>query len=98
MCHWLQWLKQNKALLRREVDAEGRRFEAMPYAELRELADDAKVERVVEGRRLTFHADLFDISRDGDLFICVEVWGLPTLFGIKPCYHFRKRADGGVYY
>lgn len=94
----LQRLKDNKALLRREVDAEGERFEAKSYAELREMGDDAVVERGVEGHPLTFHAEVFDIKDNGDLSVCVEVMGLPTLFGIKPCYHFHKRADGNVYY
>lgn len=98
MFGWMKRLQENKVLLRREVDAEGQRFESRSYAELRDLDDDQIVERVVEGHPLTFHAEVFDIKDNGDLSVCVEVMGLPTLFGIKPCYHFHKRADGSVYY
>lgn len=98
MFHWLHKLKQNKALLRRAVDAEGQRCEALPYQSLHDMADDALVERTVEGHLLASHAEVFDIKPNGDLSVCVEVAGLATLFGIKPCYHFHKRADGSVYY
>lgn len=94
---WRRW-KENKALLRKEVDLEGQRYETRSYEELRALADTGITERVVEGHELAFHADVHDIGKNGDLSVCVEVWGLPTPFGITPCYHFHKRPDGSVYY
>jgi hypothetical protein len=98
MLGWLQRLKDNKVLLRKAVNAEGERFEAKSYARLRDMGDDEIVERAVEGHSLTFHAEVFGIKDNGDLSVCVEVVGLPTLFGIKPCYYFHKRSDGSVYY
>lgn len=98
MFRWLRKLSENKALLRRAVNAEGAGFEANRYEELRNLGDEEGSERMVEGHRLTFSAEIFDIKDNGDLLVCVQVAGLPTLFGIKPCYHFHKRIDGSVYY
>ena len=98
MFHWLRKLRENYAFLRRAVDAEGRRIEGLSYAELRELGDGPAEERVVEGRRVLFHAEVFDLRENGDMSVCVEVAGLPTLFGVKPCWHFHKRPDGSVYY
>jgi hypothetical protein len=97
MRQWLQRLKANQALLRREVEAEGRRFESMSYDDLRNLAD-AGGERIVEGRRLLFSAETYHIKDNGDLSVCVDAAGLPTLFGVKPSYRFHKRPDGSVYY
>ena len=98
MWGWLRRLRENAAVLRRAVDAEGPRFEAMDYEALEKMTDGEGVERVVEGRTLRFWAEIFDVKPNGDLSVCVEATGLPTLLGIKPCYHFHKRRDGSVYY
>jgi hypothetical protein len=47
---------------------------------------------------LQFWIDRWQKAPNGDLTICIDAKGLPTLLGVKPSYQFAKRADGSVYY
>jgi len=99
MWNWLQRLRENRAVLRREVNAVGAEFEAKPYEELKEIPNEGPpVTRVVEGREVWFSAEVYGIKPNGDLEVCIDAGGLPMLLGIKPSYHFFKRPDGAVYY
>ena len=53
----------------------------------------------MNGIELQFNADLIDVSKNGDLQICIDA---DTVRGAVPrawpSYHFHKRPDGSIYY
>ena len=95
---WSKYL-QNWHTLRREVNAVGAELEQWPYEALDQDAEDQPViHRHLQGTELSFHVDRWKKAASGDLTICIDVKGLPTLLGVKPSYQFAKRTDGSVYY
>ena len=49
-------------------------------------------------RKIYFNAEAYHVKPDGTLCFCIDADGLPTIFGVKPSYHFYKRPDNSVYY
>lgn len=91
--------KENYQFLRRQVDIEGKKFEEMPYEELLKPAEILSRSRVVDGIKVYFSAEAYNIKENGDIAFCIDAGAhLPTILGIKPSYQFFKRKDGSVYY
>jgi len=97
---WSLWkrLRDNHRLLKRELDVVATELEALDQESLRARAESDDVVRLVDGRELRFWLSICEPRADGELEVCIDADGLPTWFGVKPSYHFFKRADGSVYY
>jgi len=93
---WINERKDNYRLLKKEVDKIGQRYETMSYEELKKC-DAMAAETVIQEKRLTFSINIFTIKENGDLGLCIDADGLPTLFA-SPSYQFYKCQDGKVYY
>lgn len=97
MIKWIKKRQLNFAVLRREVEIEGKKFEKMNYEELKKPAEELSTSRVVDGVEIHFSAEAYNTKDNGDLCFCIDANGLPCLF-IKPSYQFFKRKNGTVYY
>jgi hypothetical protein len=95
---WSQQLRQNYEILQREVQKLGLEYEQKSYEELLRPAEENFRVKMIDDRQITFSAEAYDRLKDGTISFCIDVDGLPTLWGIKPSYHFYKRPDGSVYY
>ncbi len=85
--------------MREAVNEFGAECENWPYADLdRDAEEQPLLERTVNGRDVWFTIDCWEKKPNGDLVICIDADGLPTLAGVKPSYGFVKRVDGSVYY
>ncbi|GBF79648.1 hypothetical protein [Aphanothece sacrum] len=93
-----QQLKHNYQLLKQAVETVGKEFEQKSYLELLQPAEELFTVKMFEEHYLTFSGEAYHLKKDGTICFCLDVDGLPTLFGIKPSYHFYKRRDGSVYY
>ena len=90
---------KNAQVLREAVNAIGAECEKWNYDELDRAAEEQPLmERPIDGGTAQFNIDCWEKKRNGDLFICIDADGLPTLMGVKPSYVFAKRIDGTVYY
>jgi len=98
MRRWIARRRDNYRMLRAAVDREGKRLEAMSYETLRQMGDKPSEPTLVDGRAVYFSAEVVDVRPNGDLFICIDADGLPTLWGVKPSYVFYKRPDGSIHY
>jgi hypothetical protein len=99
MSRWLARYQDNWRTLRQAVHAVGAELEQWPYDALDRNAEDQPVIRRQHGEaELQFWIDRWQKAPNGDLTICIDAKGLPTLLGVKPSYQFAKRADGSVYY
>lgn len=95
---WSQQLHQNYEILQQEVQKLGLEYERKSYEELLRPAEDHFTVKIIDAREITFSAEAYDRLKDGTICFCIDADGLPTLWGIKPSYHFYKRPDGSVYY
>jgi hypothetical protein len=89
------------ALLRREVSRVGQEYEATPYQSLRDMGDALTYrEVVVDGMRLTFNAELVNVSRSGDLLVCIDAHAPEhrRFWRSWPSYQFHKRPDDSFYH
>lgn len=93
-----QQLRQNYAILRREVDRLGKEYEQKSYEELLDPAESTEIIRIVDNQKLNFSAEVYHLKKDGTLCFSLDADGLPTMFGIKPSYHFYKRPDNSIFY
>ena len=85
-----------RALRRAAVGAE---LEQWPYEALdRDAEEQPPLRRRVGDAKLEFWIDRWHKASNGDLTICIDAKGLPTLLGVKPSYQFAKRPDGSTYY
>lgn len=91
-----QQLRQNYQILQQAAEKWGKRYEQKSYAELLHLEDEMIQE--IEDEQLSFSVEVYQIKTEGTLCVCLDMDGLPTLFAIKPSYHFYKRPDETVYY
>jgi hypothetical protein len=90
---------ENWRILRRAVHALGSDCEAWEYDRLDKAAEEQPaIERTCEGHTIGFQIDCWDKKANGDLILCIDAFGLPTLLGFKPTYQFAKRMDGSTYY
>jgi hypothetical protein len=96
---WLSTYRENWRILRRAVNALGSECEGWEYDRLDKAAEEQPaIERTCEGRKISFQIDCWDKKSNGDLWMCIDAFGLPTLLGVKPTYQFAKRIDGSTYY
>jgi hypothetical protein len=96
---WMQTYRENWRILRRAVHALGSECEGWEYGRLDKAAEEQPaIERTCEGRKVRFQIDCWDKKTNGDLLMCIDAFGLPTLLGVKPTYQFAKRMDGSTYY
>ena len=90
---------ENWRTLRKAVNVLGAECEAWSYEQLdRDASEQPLLACSVDGNQLRFQLDRWKKSADGDLILCIDADGLPTLAGVKPTYQFAKRPDGSVYY
>lgn len=103
MLSYFKQLKSNYSLLRKAVNVIGEEFEAKSVEDLNKLLDNEHAahsfSREFEGVSLDFDfQDWGPDKKTGCPGFSVNVYGLPTLLGVKPGYHFYKREDGTVFY
>jgi hypothetical protein len=90
--------RQNFALLQAIADAIGRELESIPYDELVAAGPERTFSREIDGVCVDVHARSRRRAGDGALSVEVAVRSdLPTPFGARPAYAFRKRPDGSVF-
>ena len=90
---------ENWRTLRQAVNVLGAECETWSYEQLdRDASEQPVLERSVDGKLLRFQLDRWQKAASGDLILCIDADGLPTLAGVKPTYQFAKRPDGSVYY
>ena len=89
--------KRNYQTLQDLVRLEGERLEETPYEVLADPHAELSLTRTVDGHQLAFSVEVYDRKPNGDLAVCIDADGLPTLL-MKPSYRFSKRRDGSVYY
>ncbi len=91
-------LKENYRILQQVVDLVATEYQQKPYEDLLLPAEHLSMIRVINGQEFYFSAEAYTLLKDGTLCFCIDVKGLPTLFGIKPSYHFYMRPDGSIYF
>lgn len=96
-------LKENYATLRRAVNAIGEEFETKTIDELNQFLDNEHAasgfKREFEGIELSFDFQEWGPDKEtGCPGYNLNVYGLPTILGVKPGYHFYKRSDESVFY
>ena len=103
MFSYFAQLKKNYGILRRAVNVIGEEFEIKTQEELSQLLNNEhatyEFSRIFEGLELYF--DLQECGPDkktGCPGYNLNIYGIPTLLGVKPGYHFYKRSDGSVFY
>ncbi|GEM_PF-5081342 len=89
---------ENSAKMRRFSVEIGREFETKPYDALLAPAEVLSGSRAFEGATLSFSAEAYRIDRNGDLYFCIDIDGLPTKQRWRPSYRFIKQKDGSVRY
>ena len=98
---WREEFRRNYKLLEEELSATVPEFESISYGDLKQrmfggTGGVTRVERVVEGKTLSVELALVEEGRDGGLLFAVDAKGLPTMFGGKPSWQFRKHPDGSI--
>lgn len=85
------------ALLRREVIKEGRRIEALSYADIEEL-DATGFEKKAEDCSIYFTIEVIS-QREDELHVWINAYGQGrSRWKKQPGYNFIKRRDETVYY
>ncbi|MGB5596183.1 MAG: hypothetical protein WBM32_00475 [Crocosphaera sp.] len=92
-----QKLRRSYQFLQQEVEKFGKVYEQKSYEEI--LYSEAKTVIVKsEKGEISCSIEAYHIQKNGTIAVSIDADGLPTIFGIKPSYHFYKRPDGLVYY
>ena len=93
-----QTLQANYQTLQQEVDKVGKAYEKKSYKELLQCAEECVVVEIADDLKISCSAEAYHVQKDGTICLCIDADGLPTMFGIKPSYHFYKCPDGSVHY
>jgi hypothetical protein len=93
-----QTFRKNYEIIQQEVEKIGREYEQKSYEELLHSTEQGFIVTTAEGLKINCSAEAYDKQKDGTICFCIDADGLPTIFSIKPSYHFYKRPDGSVYY
>lgn len=93
-----QTLRENYQILWRESEKIGQEYEQKSYMEI--LSSPAKtiIINLSEEQQISCSIDAYHVQKNGTVEVSIDANGLPTIFGIKPSYHFYKKPDGSIYY
>ena len=90
-------LEKNYTIMERAVEKIGKKYEQKSYEELLYCSEES-VLKLAENQTITCYAEAYHVQKNGTICFCIDADGLPTIFGIKPSYHFYKRINGSVYW
>lgn len=93
-----QRLQRNYQILKQEVEKFGQNYQEKSYQEILHFADQDVIIKSVDNSLRSCSIEVYHVQKDGTIEVSIDAYGLPTLFGFKPSYHFYKRQDGSVYY
>ncbi len=93
-----QKLGQNYQMLRQEVEKFGKDYQKKSYEEILSFSDQDVILKSIENAHISCSIEAYHRQKNGTIAVSIDAYGLPTIFGIKPSYHFYKRLDGSVYY
>ena len=93
-----QQLQQNYQILKQEVEEFGKDYQEKLYQEILDFPEKNVIIKSVDNSQINCSIEAYHLQKNGTIEVSIDAYGLPTLFGVKPSYHFYKRRDGSVYY
>ncbi len=93
-----QKLQKNYQILKQEVEKFGKDYQKKSYEKISEFPDQDVIIKSVNNSLISCSIEVYHLQKDGTIAVSIDAYGLPTMFGIKPSYHFYKRLDGSVHY